>query len=92
MIELCNGDLARPVTVVIRACKPAEGRMRIEVLDDGPGLARPDPSESQRERIGTSNTRRRLHQLHGNAASFTLSNRDEGGARSAVEWPIPQAP
>lgn len=84
--------LARPVTVVIRASRPAEGRMRIEVLDDGPGVAAPEAGGTRRERIGTSNTRRRLHQLHGNAASFTLSNRDGGGACSAVEWPIPKAP
>jgi sensor histidine kinase YesM len=66
--------------------------MRIEVLDDGPGLAHTHGNEGRPERIGTSNTRRRLHQLHGNAASFTLSNRDGGGACSAVEWPIPKAP
>jgi sensor histidine kinase YesM len=46
------------------------------------------PEANRRERIGTSNTRRRLQQLHGKAASFTLENRPGGGACSSVEWPL----
>jgi len=80
--------LARPVTVIIRAMTPSSGRLRMEVLDDGPGLAIAVAGEGRRERIGTSNTRRRIQQLHGTAGTFTLSNRDEGGACAAVEWPI----
>ncbi len=80
--------VARTVTVVIRALSPSSGRIRIEVLDDGPGLSEPGPEANRRERIGTSNTRRRLLQLHGKAASFTLENRPGGGACSSVEWPL----
>jgi len=80
--------VARTVTVVIRALSPSPGRIRIEVLDDGPGLPEAGPEANRRERIGTSNTRRRLQQLHGKAASFTLANRPGGGACSSVEWPL----
>ena len=81
--------LSRAVTVSILASCPRPGRLRVEVLDDGAGLASPPhPDAPRREGIGTRNTRRRLLQLHGRNASFTLEPLPHGGTRAAVEWPL----
>ena len=57
-----------------------EGRLRVEVLDDGVGLVRPAP------RSGLANLRARAEQ-HGGV--LDVDNRDEGGLR--LEWTIPLA-
>jgi signal transduction histidine kinase len=66
------------------AARIAGDRLRIDVDDEGPGVAEP-----LREGYGLRNTRSRLHALYGNAASLTVANRDDGhGARSRIELPV----
>jgi signal transduction histidine kinase len=55
----------------------------LEVRDDGVGLAAP-----LRERVGMRNTRERLRQLYGDAASLDLRPRPGGGAIATVTVPI----
>ena len=81
--------LSRPVTVSIHASSSGPGRLRVEVLDDGAGLPPESGGGDRREGIGTSNTRRRLLQLHGRNASFNLERLPDGRTRAAVEFPVP---
>src|SRR5690606_32436389 len=61
--------------------------LRIEVLDDGPGLGRA-PEDALRAGVGLSTTEARLRHLYGDAASLTIANRtDRGGARVAITLP-----
>jgi LytS/YehU family sensor histidine kinase len=69
--------------------RQAGDRLRLEVLDDGPGL-RNDQSPPSRGGIGLSNTRARLQELYPDAHHFEISNRPEGGAMAAVELPLRQ--
>lgn len=58
----------------------------LNVVDDGPGLAK-DERAFPREGIGLSNTRQRLRQLYGDRQRLTLETPAEGGLR--VEMTIP---
>ena len=68
---------ARQVGVVVAV---AEGRLRVEVLDDGVGLVQPSPHS------GLANLRARAEQYGG---ALDVDNGDEGGLR--LEWTIPLA-
>ena len=63
------------------------GRLRLQVRDDGPGLSAngSKPSGSQ---IGIRNTRARLRQLYGEAQTFELCNAIGGGAVATLEVPF----
>ena len=85
------GRRAGPGTVRVRAARAGD-RLRLEVADDGAGLAlvREDDAGSGggREGIGLSTTRRRLEQLYGVAQRLVLEEGVEGrGARVVVELP-----
>src|SRR5690606_27460092 len=74
-----------------RAAAPGVGGggalLRIEVLDDGPGLDRA-PEDALRAGVGLSTTEARLRHLYGEAASLTIANRaDRSGARVAITLP-----
>ncbi|MCU1245367.1 MAG: histidine kinase internal region [Acidobacteria bacterium] len=58
----------------------------ITVSDNGPGV-----DEQADEGVGVANTRARLAELHGEAASFTLTSRPEGGALAEITLPYRKA-
>ena len=73
-----------------------ENRLNITVKDTGYGL--PPQLEqklqsgqieaSKRGGIGVGNVRQRLHLIYGDDASFTISNRDEGGVAVRIAIPL----
>ncbi|HEY6253680.1 MAG TPA: histidine kinase [Candidatus Angelobacter sp.] len=59
--------------------------LRLWILDNGPGMARPD---AQREGIGMSNTRARLEKYYGQGQSLRFNERVEGGAKVDIRLPF----
>jgi sensor histidine kinase YesM len=68
----------------IGACL-VSGALEIKVQDDGPGLTPPVPGQTRG--IGLANTRARLQQLYGDAASLCVENNKEGGVAATVVLP-----
>jgi signal transduction histidine kinase len=64
-----------------------EGRLRLTVWDDGPGVG-----PARHEGVGLSNTRRRLEQLYGSAGKLELSSEAGDGTHASVELPLRRAP
>ena len=82
-----------PGRIEIQA-KRNNGRVRIEVKDNGPGLA-PNHSADKRQRdggLGLANTRARLERLYGEAHRFELANAPEGGLVVTLEIPADKQP
>lgn len=75
---------AGPATVRISAGRTGD-RLSLAVQDDGPGVA--DPDAALRKGVGLSNTAERLRALYGEAGSFRLTNRPEGGLVATIELP-----
>jgi LytS/YehU family sensor histidine kinase len=73
---------AEPTHALIRAGRRG-GRLRLEIEDDGPGLAAGPPAAG----IGLANTRARLAKLYGGDQRFELENRAAGGLLVVVELP-----
>jgi two-component system, LytTR family, sensor kinase len=69
---------------VIRICASRGSGLILEVRDNGKGLR----ADSQRERVGISNTRARLEQLYPSAHQFEMANLPEGGlcVRMEIPW------
>jgi LytS/YehU family sensor histidine kinase len=63
----------------------SDGRVRLTVTDDGPGPNA--PATRPGAGTGLSNTRERLAQLYGDAASLTVAARPEGGTVVTVDLP-----
>jgi signal transduction histidine kinase len=63
------------------------GRVKLEVRDDGPGL-RDGAPERAGGGIGLANTRARLEKLYGPSHTFELRNAAAGGAVAAVTIPF----
>lgn len=59
--------------------------LEMKVEDDGPGLT--PTSAGQTHGIGLTNTRARLHQLYGDAASLLMENGEEGGVAATIVLP-----
>ena len=74
-----------PGRIAIRAVESSPGRLRLEVQDNGKGLA---PDRSPGLGVGTSNTLARLNQLYGSGAQFRLEAVPEGGVQAVVEMPL----
>lgn len=72
--------------VVEIAARRRGAELVLSVLDPGPGVA-----EASEEGVGLTNTRARLAELYGDAASFTLTSRPEGGAKAEMILPFRQA-
>ena len=66
-----------------------DGRLRLEVSDDGPGSANPSPSAGQG--VGLSNTRARLASLYGEDHEFRIEDGPEGFTVH-IELPLKFAP
>lgn len=77
--------LDRPGRVELRA-RRRDGRLRIEVRDDGTG-----PEEDRIEGIGLGTTRRRLRELYGDDFRLELRRREGGGALTVLEVPLERA-
>ncbi len=74
---------ARPGSIEVSAKRDGES-LRLEVRDNGDGLAGGAPTE----RVGLSNTRARLSQLYGHAQKFSLSNAPQGGFLASIDLPF----
>jgi signal transduction histidine kinase len=88
-IEHGAGRRRGGVRVRIRAEELHGDRLALVVCDDGPGPSGGAAREDGRRRggIGLENTRRRLAQLYGSAATLSLDALPEGGACARVELP-----
>jgi len=81
------GPRTTPGTVEIRA-RGNDGRIVLEVLDDGRGL----PSKGNiTEGLGFKNTRARLRELYGDEYEFTCENRSPTGCRVRIGFPLRSA-
>lgn len=65
--------------IEIRATQDAKG-VRVEVDDDGPGLAKP-----MGRGVGLANVRERLRTLYGARARLELAQREPAGVRAVIE-------
>ena len=69
--------------------KHQNGRLRIQVRDNGPGLSTHRTSENlYRKGLGLANTKTRLERLYGAAHLLDLSNNPEGGLIVTLEIPF----
>jgi two-component system, LytTR family, sensor kinase len=73
------------VRIAVRAARE-NGQLRVEVEDDGPGLAAAVQSATNHG-IGLSNTARRLEQLYGADQEFAMRNADRGGLLVSIKLP-----
>jgi two-component system, LytTR family, sensor kinase len=77
-----------PGRVEIRA-ERRDDILRLEVRDNGPGLAAPSAARRANEGgVGLLNTRARLTQLYGGAYRFDLSDDPQGGTVVTLEIPF----
>jgi two-component system, LytTR family, sensor kinase len=78
------GRSASAGRIRISACR-VNGALEMRVLDDGPGLASELPDQARG--IGLANTRARLSQLYGDAASLSVANEMGGGVVATIILP-----
>ena len=70
----------------------AEGKLILQVLDNGPGLGDPNASVQPGKGLGLANTRARLETLYGKAHDFVVRGASNGGVEAAILIPFePQA-
>jgi two-component system LytT family sensor kinase len=72
-------------SIRIAACQ-VDDLVRITVQDDGPGLASVDVAAPTG--IGLANTRARLREMYGAAATLTVENADDGGVVATMIVPL----
>jgi two-component system LytT family sensor kinase len=73
------------INIAIKAARD-NGSLRIEVRDDGPGLAA-NVRDASGNGVGLANTARRLERLYGRDHEFAMQNRESGGAMISVKLP-----
>ncbi|MBO0724079.1 MAG: histidine kinase [Blastocatellia bacterium] len=73
------------INIVINAARE-NGSLRIEVRDDGPGLAS-NVRGAAGNGMGLANTARRLERLYGRDHEFAMRNGESGGAMVCVKLP-----
>jgi two-component system, LytTR family, sensor kinase len=71
-----------PGAVGVRVSR-AQGTLRIDVTDEGPG-----PPQPVREGYGLRNTRSRLRAMHGDGATLSVGPDIRRGARARLELPL----
>ena len=69
-----------------------DGRLRLEVEDDGPGVAVGSNGDDGGNGIGLANTRQRLRQLYGDRQRLDLAAAPGGGTRAVMELPAHREP
>ena len=78
------GQRASSGTIAIEATRDG-GALRVSVRDDGPGFG---ASGAGGSKLGLANTRARLRQLYGDAASLTTADAPGGGALVTMTLPF----
>jgi two-component system, LytTR family, sensor kinase len=66
---------------------PRNGMLRIQVKDNGPGLARAVSNGNLKHGVGLANTKARLERLYGSNHRFELANEPAGGFVVTLEIP-----
>jgi signal transduction histidine kinase len=77
--------------VLVIAAQAWNGVLELAVTDNGAGLA-DGPPASTTGGVGLQNTRLRLHQLYGAAASLEVTNAPRGGVRARLWLPLRMGP
>jgi LytS/YehU family sensor histidine kinase len=70
--------------VVAISARRDNGRLRVEVRDNGPGLT---AKNGVADGVGLANTRSRLRRLYGDDHNFGMTNAAEGGLVVSLEIP-----
>jgi two-component system LytT family sensor kinase len=84
---IANNSNAGRIEIVATA---RNGMLRIEVKDNGPGLAQAPSPGNLKQGVGLANTRARLERLYGSNHRFELANGPTGGFVVTLE--IPRVP
>jgi two-component system, LytTR family, sensor kinase len=84
---LRHGIRGNPGGLLRVTARRRDGRLHIEVADDGRGL----PTSAIREGLGLGSTRVRLQALYGDAHELVLRTRPEGGTVVSVTLPAREA-
>jgi len=75
----------RSAGLVAVGARQVDGRLRLVVRDDGPGIGE---GHTARPGVGLSNTRARLMRLYGDDFDLVVHNRSEGGVEAVVDLPF----
>jgi len=65
-----------------------DGKLRVAVRDDGPGMRADLSRAADGSGVGLANTRARLEQLYGKGQRFAVANDPAGGARVEITIPL----
>ena len=71
------------------SARRTNGRLRISVIDDGPGTGPLDAAPRSEGGVGLSNTRSRLDLIYGSSASLTLERRPPPATGTTVTLELP---
>ncbi|HEX2209371.1 MAG TPA: ATP-binding protein, partial [Longimicrobium sp.] len=86
-----HGLRPRGGTGTVRLAARREGGwLRLEVADDGVGLAHAPPGQGTG--TGLANVRQRLHQLYGDRHTLELAPGPEGGTVARIRIPFSEGP
>jgi LytS/YehU family sensor histidine kinase len=78
---------AGPGRIEVRA-RRVDNLLRLQVRDNGPGLACAEGAQRVRGGLGLTNTRARLEQLYGASYGLRMRDFEEGGLEVTLEFPF----